>query len=194
MEDRVQFPRLYYSWPGTREWTPDATALEVAATILSGSKNARLTRKLVYQDQSATGVFASADSRRLAGSFDIVATAKPGHGLRELQASIDQVLRVLADSGPTSHELEQARNSLEADFLRSIQTVQSKADALNSYYYMTGHPDAFQEDLNNHLKVTAEDVQRVVRQYLLGPRAIIGVMPMGKKNDATLAAGPREIQ
>jgi len=191
LEDRVQFPRLYYAWPTIKAWTPDDAALTIAGNILAGPKNARLTQRLVYQDQSVSGVGAGPDSRRLAGEFDITATAKPGHNLPDIQKAIDEELKRLADSGPTARELQQAKNSIEADFLRQIQTVGGKADLLNEYFYNTGTPDGFQKDLDSYLAVTADDVKRVVTQYLLGPRAIVSVVPMGKKHDTAMAAGPR---
>jgi zinc protease len=55
-----------------------------------------------------------------------------------------------------------------------------KADQLNGYFYERGTPDGFQADLDALRAVTAEDVQRVTRNWLLGPRAIISVVPQGK--------------
>ncbi len=73
-------------------------------------------------------------------------------------------------------------------FSGSIETVQGKANRLNQYYAELGIADAFQKDLDRINAVTAADVQRVVRQYLLGPRAILTVVPNGKRE---LAATPR---
>lgn len=84
--------------------------------------------------------------------------------------------------------MQQAKNSLEADFLNGIESVQAKANQLNEYYYALGTPDGFQRDLDRSKAVTAQDVQRVVRQYLLGARVIISVVPQGKQN---LAAAER---
>lgn len=181
LEDRVQVPRLYYNFESTRAWSDDDAALQVAAYVLSGAKNSRLIQRLIYTDQTAQNVNAGPDHRKLAGEFGVTATARPGHALPELQRAIDDELRKLADKGPTDREIQQARNAIEASFLRGIQTVQGKADQLNEYYYQTGTPDAFQRDLDRMRAVTAADVQRVVRQYLLGPRAIVSVVPMGKK-------------
>jgi zinc protease len=52
---------------------------------------------------------------------------------------------------------------------------------LNAYYYATGRPDFFQQDLERYRKVTAADVQRVVRQYLTAGRVTLSVVPQGKK-------------
>ncbi len=188
LEDRVQLPQLHYNWPTTRAWGDDDAALSVAAYMLTGAKNSRLTQRLVYQDQSAVFVSARPDHRKLAGEFSVVARARPGKALPALQHAIDEELARFAQSGPTDREMEQARNAVEASFLRGIETVQGKADQLNQYYYEIGMPDGFQRDLDRVRAVSAADVQRVVRQYLVGPRAIVSVVPMGKKE---LAAEPR---
>jgi len=67
LEDRVQLPRLYYSWPTEKGWTPDDAALSMAAYILTGAKNSRLTQKLVYDLQIASGVSSFQDGKRLDG-------------------------------------------------------------------------------------------------------------------------------
>lgn len=180
LEDRVQLPRLYLEWHTTKGWDPDDAALDVAASILAGSRTARLTQALVYNSDVGTNVFASQSSKRLDGDFSIVATARPGKGLDTLRSVIDNELKKLAASGPTARELEQAKNGYEANFLRRIESVGGKADQLNEYYYQTGKPDSFQADLDRYRKVTAADVQRVIKKYLMTNRVMISVVPQGK--------------
>jgi zinc protease len=188
LEDRVQLPRLYYTWHTVKGWERDDAALSLAAYILTGAKNARLTQKMVYDQQIASSVFAYQDGKRLDGDFAVVATARPGKALPELQQVIDAEIARLAAEGPTARELEQAKNSYESGFLSSLERVGGKANQLNSYYYQIGDPDGFQRDLDRYRAVTAADVQRVVREYLSGPRVVLSVVPEGKRD---LAARPR---
>ncbi len=190
LEDRVQQPQLQYTFPTVKSWDPDDAPLQVARMILAGSKNARLTKRLIYDEQSATTVQVYPDHKRYDGDFTVVARSKPGQPLAPVQRAVDEELRRLAEVTPSARELEQAKNALEASFLRSTQTVGGKADQLNSYYFEVGVPDAFQRDLDRLRAVTAADVQRVVKQYLTGPRAIVSVVPMGKRD---LAAEPRGV-
>jgi predicted Zn-dependent peptidase len=179
-EDRVGAAQLYYNFPTTRAWSPDDAALQVVAYILSGAKNSRLDTRVIHQEEIAANVSAFSNGQRLAGEFQIIARAKPGGELAPLQRAIDEELRRLAADGPTAREMEQAMNAMEASFLNSVQTVIGKANQLNSYYYETGDPDAFQRDLDRLKAVTPADIRRVVGQYLLGPRAIVGVVPEGQ--------------
>lgn len=184
LEDRVQLPRLYYAWHTVKGWAPDDAALDLAAYVLTGAKNSRLTREMVYEEQNASSVSAFQDGKRLAGEFMVIATARPGITLPTLQQTIDAEIARLAADGPTARELEQARNAFEASFLNGLESVGRKADRLNSYYYQLGVPDAFQRDIDRYRAVTSDDIRRVVRTYLTGPRAVISVVPQGQTSMA----------
>lgn len=64
-EDRVQVPRLYMAWPTVGEDSEDDKVLDLLSAILTGPRTARLTKQLVYDEQSAANVGAfQATSRR----------------------------------------------------------------------------------------------------------------------------------
>ncbi|MEX2180644.1 MAG: pitrilysin family protein [Gemmatimonadaceae bacterium] len=180
LQDRVQLPRVYLAWHGVREYSADDAALDIASYVLSGARNSRLTQALVFNSELATGVNAFNASKRLDGDFMVIATARPGHALDTLKTVIDAELRRLAASGPTAREIEQAKNAIEAQFLNRLEFASAKADQLNSYHYATGQPDFFQRDLDRYRAVTAADVQRVVRDYLLRSRVTLSVVPQGR--------------
>ncbi len=190
LEDRVQLARLYLNWHTVKATDADAPALQLAAYVLAGARTSRLTQDLVYGGEVATSVQAYNDAKRLDGDFSIIATARPGVALDTLQSLVDRNIQRLASDGPTAAELQQARNVIEAAFLRSIQTVSGKADQLNEYYYQSGNPDGFQEDLDRLQAVTTADIQRVVRTYLQAPRVMISVVPQGKP---ALAATKKQV-
>ena len=189
LEDQVQTARLYLTWPGVKAWDRNEPALDVAAYVLAGSKNSRLTQQLVYQQQIAGDVWAYDPTRRIAGDFYIVVTALPGQGLAESQETIDRELARLASEGPTQREVDQARNAIEAQFLNGIEQVDRKADALNRYMDRLGTPDGFQLDVERYRAVTPAMVQQAVQTYLLGPRVRVSIVPAGKRELAAPAKG-----
>jgi zinc protease len=182
LEDRVQLPRLYYTWHTVNRRHADAEPLQLLAYILTGAKNGRLTQPMVYDKQIATEVTVFAHHRRLDGDFTIQTTARPGRALPELQAFVDQELARIARSGPTARELQQAKNATEAGFLARLEQVSEKAEQMNQYLYYHGEADYFQKDLDRHLAVTAADVRRVARQYLTAPKVILSIVPEGKQS------------
>jgi zinc protease len=190
-EDRVQLPRVYMYWHGVKAFHDDDAALDIAAYVLTGARNSRLTNTMVYEKEVAKDVFAFNASKKLDGDFRIVATARPGVPLNDLRAGIEETLARLATDGPTARELQQARNAIEADFLNRLESVSAKADQLNNYYFFTGEADGFQRDLDRYAAVTPDDVARVIRTYLSGPRVMLSIVPEGKKD---LAATKGAVQ
>ncbi len=187
LEDRVQLPRLYYQWHTIKEHAVGDAALDLAAYVLAGAKNSRLTQALVYDQQLATNVVAFQDGKRLDGDFTLYATARPGVSLPRIQRVLDDEIQRLAREGPTARELEQALNSFEAGFLNGLERIGRKADLLNSYYYATGNPDGFQADLDRYRAVTTADVQTAVRTWLTAPKVMLSIVPQGRTD---LAATP----
>lgn len=180
-EDRVQLPRLYLGWHTVNNAHRDAAPLDILSYLLSGARNSRLTNHLVYQREIATSVTAFSDAKRLDGDYSIVATARPGQGLDSLKVAIDRELARLATDGPTARELEQAKNARESSFLNGLEFVSNKADQLNAYAYFNGTPDYFQKELDALRAVTADDIKRVINAYLKGPRVMLSIVPMGKR-------------
>ncbi len=167
--DKVQLPRLYLAWLTPSALTPGDAQLDLAADVLTGGKNARLYRRLVYDMQIAQDVTAVQASADLVSTFMIVATARPGHTVDELKTVIDEELEKLRETPPDTREVQRAVHAYEAAFFGSIERsggFGGKADLLNAYYTGTGIPDYFAEDLSRYQASTASDVQAVIRRYL----------------------------
>jgi zinc protease len=180
-EDRVQLPRLYLAWHTVDNRHRDSPTLDILSYLLTGARNSRLTNTLVYQKEIASSVSAFNDAKRLDGDYSIVATARPGQGLDTLKSVIEGELNRLAAEGPTTRELDQAKNAIESSFLNQLEFIQAKADQLNQYAYFKGVPDSFQAELDELRAVTADDIKRAITTYLRGPRVMLSIVPMGKR-------------
>ena len=88
------------------------------------------------------------------------------------------------------HLLEQAKNGIVADEVRSVETLLGKADRINGYMTFRGRPDLFNEELQRYRDVTIEDVRRVAQTYLTRPRVVLSIVPKGKRELAAAAAAP----
>jgi zinc protease len=191
LEDRVQLPRIYISWHSVPQFSKDEAALDTLSSILGGGKSSRLYKALQYDKQIAQTVGSFDGTSEIAGLFQIVATAKPGHTLDEIQQAIDAEIAKLKETGPTADEMERAYNAREAGFIYGLQTVGGfggKDDQLNNYATFLNNPGYFEQDLARYRKLTAADVQRVARQYLTDKRYILSIVP--RAAGATSAAGP----
>jgi zinc protease len=186
LEDRVRLPRLYMVWHTPASYAPGDAALDVAAAILGGGKASRLFASLVYDRQVAQDVQAFQSSQTLGSTFSVIATARPGTTLDELQRSVREELGRIAAAGVEDRELERATNAIETSFVDDLQRVVGKADRLNHYLFHTGDPGYAARDLARYRTVTAADVQAAVATYLAGaPAVVLSVVPEGQ---AQLAA------
>jgi len=191
IEDRVQLPRLYMVWHSVPQFTKDEAALDMLASILGGGKSSRLYKAMLYDKQIAQQAVAFDPTSEIAGLFEIVSTAKPGHTLAELEQAINDEIAKIKAGGPTPEEMERAYNAREAGFIYGLQTVGGfggKDDQLNAYATFLGNPGYFEQDLARYRRVTAADVQRVANQYLTDKRYVLSVVP--RQAGPTNAAGP----
>jgi zinc protease len=188
-EDRVQLPRAFYEWPSPKEFSKDDAPLDILAAILASDKNSRLYKRLVYDMQVVQSVRASQQSARLASTFEIDVTPKPGQSLVGIDKVINEEINRLITKPVTDRELARAKNSYRSSFLNRIASVHGKADLLNEYNYLTGTPDYVQKDAARYDGVTREDVQRVARTYLGQHKLVLTVVPAGKRELALTGNG-----
>jgi zinc protease len=180
-EDRVQLPRLYMSWVSAPAYQENDAELTALARLLAGGRNSRLYRRLVYELQIADDVAAFQSGGRLGGEFQVMATARAGRTLEELERVILEEIEKVANSAPELHELQRIVNQYEAGFLESLEQVSSKADQLNEYLFYTGTPDYFNEDLARFRRLTPQSLSQVARQYLdPNRRVVLSVVPRGR--------------
>lgn len=192
-EDRVQVPRLYLEWPAPGEDNDDAYALDFLAGILSGPRTARITKALVYDQQSAASVSAFNDTNEKLGGFYIIITPRPDHTLTELEASTDSIIARLQRDGPTADEMARTSAGLEFDFVSALQSNLGKAEILTSGLVFHGDAAYYRTQYTKLKAVTAADVQRVANKYLGAGRAVLSIVPEGKPDLASQPESSRKV-
>jgi zinc protease len=184
LEDKVQLPRLYLAWVTPPAFAPGDAALDALGGVLASGKNSRLYKRLVYELQVAQDVAAFQESEALASTFQVVVTARSGHGLEEIRRLVDEEIAKLQAAPPAERELLRFQNRTEAAFFDRLERVGGfggKADQLNAYYFSTGDPDYFEEDLARYRALAPDDVQAAAERFLGPGRVLISVVPEGNK-------------
>lgn len=185
MEDKVQLPRIYYTYQSTKLFGADDANLEILARILGSGNTSRLYKRLVYELQVAQDVAAAQSGMRLDGVFQISVTPKPGHTPAEMAKLVDEEIAKIVNNGVTDRELQRAKNSIAAGFLDRLSAVggfNGKSDLLNYYNYFVGTPDYVQQDLARYTSATSTDIQRVAREQFAKPKVVLTVVPEGQTN------------
>jgi zinc protease len=183
--DDVRVPRVHLAWRGPASFTKDEPALDIASTILGDGKSSRLYKRLVYDEKIAQDVRASFGGEMLGGSFEIVATAKPGVDPQQLVKEITEEVAKLAKAVPAASELERAQNLYEASFLNALEPTLRRAIQLASYDVQAKDPSYLAKDLARYRAVTTAQVRDAVARYLKpGARVVLTINP-GKKPQET---------
>jgi zinc protease len=180
-EDRVQVPRVYIAWPTGGAKSSDTYALRALASILAGSRTARLTKALVYERQSATSpVVGLQRDREDAGEFYLWITPRPGHTLTELEATADSIIERFKHEGPTAEELQRATAGIEFRFVSDLESNRGKSEQLSLGAAYFDDPGYYRTQYAKLKSVTVGDVKRVANTYLGPGRVVLSVVPEGK--------------
>ena len=187
LEDRVQLPRLYLTWPSARGNTRFDALREVMTSILSSGKNSRLYKSLVYEKQIAQSVEASQDGSEIAGSLGITVTAKPGRTLTEIEAAVQQVIQDALTNGVTEKEIQTSLTKREAQLINRQATVFGKTSALATYHTLTGDAGNINRELERFNGITPAEILADARQLFAQHKVVLSIVPQGKRD---LAAQP----
>ena len=185
IHDQVELPRVYMAWLTSPIFKPGDADADLSSEILGGGKSSRLYKKLVYEKQIALDVSVSQESLVLGSVFEIVVTARPGHTAEEMEKAIDEELAAFRKDGPTTVELERARNGIETRMIQGLERLGGfggVADRLNEYNHYLGNPGYFPKDVERYQAATTVSI-RAFAEAQLKPTARVIVYGIPGKPD-----------
>ena len=168
----VPLPAVALNWLAPPATSPDAPALQIAAALLSGGESARLHQSLVYRQQIATQASFQADLRDGPGLLTAVATGASGKQLRDVQAALLAEIRRLAEKPVAAAELVKVKTQLLTDALLTRETPTGLAHAVAEAAVLQHSAAHVNAGLQALLAVSAADVQRVMRRYVVQPHKV----------------------
>lgn len=175
----VRVPTLAMLWnvPSLQTADPktnDAWALSVLIGVLDGGLSARFERELIRNRKiaSSTGagynVFERGDSL-----LTLHAVPANGRSLDELQKAIREMLADLRNKPPTADELARVKAQVIAELVYQQDSLSGQAQLIGSLAAM-GFDWQLKDTMRDHIvKVTAADVSRVARTYLVDDRLTV---------------------
>jgi zinc protease len=108
--------------------------------------------------------------------FEISAQPRRGVPVEKLEQAIYAELTKLQTDGPTPEELQKAKNQSIAAYYRSLQTIAGKASAIGNQQVIFGdwhRMGTYEAQIN---AVTAADIQRVMKTYLLPTNRTVAIL------------------
>jgi len=182
IQDRVQLPRLYLTWITPSHFEPGDAELDVLSLLLAGGKNSRLYKRLVYDLQIAQDVAAFQASKTLNSEYQIIVTARPSASLDQIRQAVDEEIARIQQAAPAAREFTRAINQVESSFYDRMERVGDfggVGDQMNSYYFVSGNPGYFNEDLARYRALSPSDIQAIAQKFLpLNKRVELIVEPI----------------
>ena len=155
---------------------PDSFPLEVLATVLSGGESSRLHRRIVIEKRLALDI--SADYPLLSldpNLFSLTAQLLPDKKPSDLEPALEKEIAALVEHGVQERELAKAKNQLEAQFVFGQDSNFYQAMLL-ARFDLLGDWRSIDRYLPGIRAVTAEDLQRVAREYLVADHRTTGIL------------------
>lgn len=151
----------------------DTVPLQMLTTILGEGKSSRVYRRLVAEKQLAVQAFAQHTPGQQGGVLSVAAVMSPlwpqrHRTLREIKGQIRRLQNQLVSEA----ELTKTRNHMLRRLVTRNLTISSKAAVLGSAAVDEGDVSRANDLLRRVRTVTAEDLQRVARTYLVDDRCL----------------------
>jgi len=169
----VPLPAVGLTWLIPPAQNDDTEALQIASTILSEGDSSRLYQALVYKKQLAQRASSNADTREDTGLFTVTAVMASGKKTEDGITALRQEVDALGAKPVGAAELEKAKNLIITGALRERETNDGKAGALGEAITQFHDPTYVYRGLERLQAVSANDVQRVVKKYLIDAKAVV---------------------
>jgi zinc protease len=154
----------------------DGFALDVLGSILSDGKSSRLYLALVYDQQTAVSAWAGYEGLyKDPFVFLTGATAAQGKKIEDVERALLEEIEKIRRTPPSAQELQRAKNQVEASFVMQQDSIYMQARTIGTFEMTVGWKfiGTYQEGIR---KVTAEDVSRVARKYLVDEQKTTGIL------------------
>ena len=153
---------------------PDAPALAVLAALLGNGTSSRLYKALKERENLVTSVDAQFEIRKDPGIFRVSAELPPQNEAKVFAIIRDEIKQLATGVVPPI-ELERVKSSLQNQYALASELFFDRAERLCRYALMS---DVSLEPLWPSLiqSVTAEDLQRIARQYFAADQASYSVV------------------
>jgi predicted Zn-dependent peptidase len=174
----ARLPRLDVSYRIPSDLSPDGDAVDVLTLILSAGRSSRFYENIVRQKQLAVNLNAFDPDSRGPRLLRIVATPTPGKPIDGLEAAIDAEIERIKTGPVADWEMDKARNTARRQLVANLGQSLTRAVQLAQFALVYNDPGRINTAYDRLAKVTAADVQRVARQYLIRDnRSVIVTRP-----------------
>jgi zinc protease len=178
LEEEVPLPRVYLGFRAPSYGQPQWYAGDLLATLLSGGKSSLLYRDLVYDRQIAQDVVAYLQPFEAVSTFTVLATARPGVDIAEVEAAITGHLRELGRAPANEKDLESARARTLTSLFSGLQKLDNRADLFSQFTTFFDDPAGVVDEPQRYARLGAEDLREFAATCLSPEKSVtVTVVP-----------------
>ena len=188
-------PQLTITWPTVKQYHPDSYALDILINYLTEGKNAPLNQSMIEEDKVTSQISSYNHTKEIAGELYMFMSPNENKSIDSLLPPLKKGFARFETNGISERDLNRIKAGVEVDFYQNIQSALGKAIQLSEYNTFTNNPGFFEEEINNILSVTEEDIMRVYNKYIKGKNAVyVSFVPKGQIKLALSGAVKAEIE
>jgi len=179
--DNIQLPAIFMGYKFPAQTSADSYALEMMNDVLSGGSSSRINKIIVEKKEMAQFAFSFNYGLEDAGIGIFAAIAAKDVNLDDIQKEFDEQIRLIQTELISEEEFQKVRNKFENDIISGNASIAGIAENLADDYVYFGDANRINTLLDNYMKVTREDIQRVAQKYLTqDARVILHYLPKEK--------------
>ncbi len=169
-----QVPKIQLGYPGIALRNDDLCPLDLLASILGDGRSSRLYREV--KDKGLVSDISAADYTPMYKGYLVInATVESG----KMDAARDAIVNVMESMKaipPTPAELARAKQKMKTARITSQMTADGLAGALGQDWIVAGDLDFSDHYVERIQLVTAEDVVRVAKKYIVAHKLNVAIM------------------
>ncbi len=164
--------QITFAWHTPALYAEGDAELDIAANALGADGRGRLYKTLVYDKQLAQSVSVGQASSGFSSMFTISVTLRTGADLEQVKKLVwDEVARVAKENLSTK-EIERFVARTEASVIYGLQSLNNRANDLQSYNHFLGDPNRITWDLDRYRKTTADKIRATFARYIVPAKAV----------------------
>ncbi len=171
--DNIQLPGLFMAYHSPALGDPDYYAFEMLQTLLAGGQSSRFYKSIVDGQQLALDASSMPLALEDDGLFLVYGIANMGISLEDLESAIDAEIESVKSHGLDTREFEKLVNQTENDFISQNTTMAGIASSLADYYTFFRNPGLINNEIEEFLTVTAEDIVTAAKKYLVPENRVV---------------------
>ncbi len=171
----------------------DDYALDLLSHDLGNSKNSRLYRRLVLEDELITDVHVMNETRQDPGALMILCELRDGVAPAEVELAVREEIAAQIEEGVGKKDLERIQAQIRASFLFQDEAVLDLAMKLGRFE--AGTPDGYQTLANvlpTYASLTQKELRAAAAKYFDFDRAaVVWAIPAGADKGGRGKAKPK---